>query len=104
MFIADCFIFSPKKHLTPKEMMQRLKSLPNVGKIVYGRPKSGKSPDTKYVECTIMQLIASDMVTLKFVEDEDNKHVTIVLLKLNEDNMTPAYLCEKHWTDWNLIN
>ena len=51
-----------------------------------------------------MQLIASDMVTLKFVEDEDNKHVTIVLLKLNEDNMKPACSCEKHWTDWNLIN
>ena len=75
-------------------MMQRLKSLPNVGKIVCGRPKSRKSPDEKHVECKIIQLIVSDTVALKSVKDEDENHATIVLLKLNEDNMTPACLFE----------
>ena len=79
--------------ITPNEMMQRLKSLTNVDEIVCGRPKSGKSPDAKHVEFTIMQLIARDLVTLKSVEDENNKLVTIVLLKLNEDSMAPACLC-----------
>ena len=76
----------------------------NIGQIVYGRRNSSRPPETKYVECTIMQIIASGMVTLHYTLLEEKKYMTTIVLKLNSDNITPAYLSDIVWENWQLIN
>ena len=57
-----------------------------------------------FLETTILQLIASKMIMVEYVVLEDNKHITKVVLKLEIDNITPAYLLDKYWINWKLIN
>ena len=53
-------------------MLKQLKEFPNVGHVIYNRPKSGNPPETRYLESTILQLIASDILGLE-VNNDDGK-------------------------------
>ena len=50
-----------------------------------------------------MQLIASDMIRVQFVKKEDNTYLTTVTLTLLNDDITPAFLSDGYWNNWNLI-
>ena len=58
-FLADTFINNPSGLITTDILIQKITEYPEVGKIMYKRPRSVKSPAIKFVNVTVLQLIAS---------------------------------------------
>ena len=85
-------------------MLERLLAFEQVGKVACGHPNSAKLHETKHAEVTSLQLIASGIVELKIVSQNEAKNCTIVTLALMDDNITPFYLANSALICWtNLI-
>lgn len=97
-------MIQPEANTTPAKLLFRLQKFTDVGKVVYGRRTSIKPLNAKYVEVTVLQFIASNMIKLSVVELEDTPKSTVVSLNLLNDSITPIYLTSEAWKDWSLIN
>ena len=56
-----------------------------------------KAPETKFVEVTVLRLIASNIIKLKIVEIDDKKKVTISNIVIMENQIDPFFLSDKAW-------
>jgi len=100
-FLIHTFISSPPTTgITAKDMLTRLKTYEDVGKVVYGRPHSNKPPDAKYLHWTILQLIASSMAIIKISEDDSKG---IFQLGMQTNSPYPIYLLYDVWKYFKCI-
>ena len=98
-FLAEVFINNPGGDLTPAVLIKKLTEFKDVGIVVYGRPRSKKTPPHKYVMVTILQLIASELVLLSFNDKTNESRCTLVI-----EGATPAYLNNDYWENMYLID
>ena len=61
-FLADTFINNPSVVITPNVLVKNLSVFPDVRQIVYNRSRSVKCPPMKYINVTVLQLIASGLI------------------------------------------
>ena len=71
-FLLSTFLGTNSNDKHPSYVFNELKQFLRVERVVYNRPKSVASPDSRYLESTILQLTASRMLSLK-VNNDDGK-------------------------------
>ena len=98
-FLADVFINNTSASLTPAVLEDKLKKYTDVGTIVYCRPRSSKTLPSKYVTLTVLQLIASGIISLSF--DASTRECSCRLVVVD---VMPAYLTDAVWMYMYLIN
>jgi len=96
LFLADTFINHPSGDIIPQDLIQKITVYPDVGRIIYNRPRSIKLPAVKFVNVTVLQLIASDLIRLEITAD-DKCHCRLV-----GNNLSPAYLKDEIWDGFYL--
>ena len=99
LFLADVFIINPGTDLSPTLVIQKLTKYHNVGTTVYCRPRSTKPPSPKFLQTTILQLIASNIVTLSFDEVTNDPRCSLTMI-----DAKPAYLDDSYWVDMYLAD
>ena len=87
---------------TIPNITSKLHNFDDVSRIVYGKIRMTNPPDMKYIESTIMQLIASGILITKYVVVENRS--TLVLHLRHVDQLgTPAYLVDEYWNGFFLL-
>ena len=99
LFLADVFIINPGTDLSPTLVIQKLTKYHNVGTTVYCRPRSNKPPSPKFIQTTILQLIASNIMTLTFDNVTNNPRCSLTMI-----DAKPAYLDDSYWVDMYLAD
>jgi superfamily II DNA helicase RecQ len=106
-FLIDTFISSRSSDIRPIDVVRRLKEYPNVSTNVYGLKRS-TPPQSKFLEVTVMQLLASKLIDLYF--DTNNNDDAIAYVKLgvinsNEVNGTTtiSYMIDDVWNNIDCI-
>ena len=97
-FLSNTFINNLSGQITPDILVQKLYTYPDVGKVIYNRPRSNKAPAFTFIHVTVLQLIASELIRLDF--DEDNK----CYCKLNVNQLLPAYLDDTIWEVISMVD
>ena len=97
-FLADTFINNPSGLITTDILIKKITEYPNVGKIIYNRPRSVKAPAIKFVNVTVLQLIASGLIRIEVNEEESKCYCRLVV-----NNLCPAYLNESIWDSMFLL-
>ena len=97
-FLADTFINNPTGEVTPAKLVQKLIKYPNVGKTIYNRDRSNKSPPAKFVNTTVLQLIASELVRMEI--DLEQK----CTLCLCVTDLIPAYMNDTAWQQMYIVD
>ena len=92
IFLADTFINNASGRLSPDLLIKKLTQYPEVGRVVYNRPRSPKAPQGKFVAVTVLQLIASGLIELQF--DDKTFECTCRLVVTGH---SPAYLDATNW-------
>ena len=67
-----------------------------MGKVIYNRPRSIKVPAVKFVNVTVLQLIASGLIRLEITPDEQ------CYCRLVVKDLSPAYLNDEKWLGFYL--
>ena len=62
VFLMHTFMGVHSNENCPSYVLKQLKNYPNVGRVIYNRPKSVTPPEARFIESTIMQLIASEIL------------------------------------------
>ena len=99
-FLANTFINTSGIDLSPSNLIKLLHDFPGVGQIVYLRQRATTAPETKYLQSTILQLIASGMIELKITDDAPK---AVCCLSICDSDSSPTYLDENYWRDFILI-
>ena len=97
-FLADTFINNPSGVITPVVLIKKLSKYHDVGKVVYNRSRSVKCPAHKFVNVTILQLIASGLVKMEI----DNERNCVLRLVIN--NLSPSYLDDTIWESLYVVD
>ena len=63
-FHADTFVNNASGPLSPYMLIKKLAQYPEVGRVIFNRPRSPKAPEGKFVGVTVLQLIASVSIEL----------------------------------------
>ena len=71
LLLSDTFINNLSGLITPDILVEKLSGYPHMGKIMYIRHRSSKAPAMKFVNVTVLQLIASKLTWLDI--DKENK-------------------------------
>ena len=100
-FLLDTFIVRPPSApIDANTLLTKLNSFPNVGDKIYARKKSTKAPDNKYLQITILQMIASKLIVPNCTVE--NPKVTFTLGV--HENRKPYYVIDSVWEGFTLIN
>ena len=94
-FLADTFINNSSGSLSPDELIKKLTQYPDVGRVVYNRPRSPKVLGSKFVMVTVLQLIASRLIELQFADKTYECTGRLVVI-----GASPAYLDETNWSNF----
>ena len=92
-FLDDVFINNTSALLTPTVLEGKLKNYENVGNIIYCLPRSSKAPPSKNEIVTVLQLIASEIISLSFDTYTQECSCQLVVV-----DAMPAYLTDVVWT------
>ena len=92
-FLADTFINNASESLSPDELIKKLSQYPDVGRVVYNRPRSPKAPVGKFVMVTVLQLIASRLIELQFADKTYEYTCRLVVIGASR-----AYLDDTNWS------
>ena len=99
-FLAHTFINTSGADLSPLNLVKLLQDFPDVGQVIYVRPRANTAPENKYLQSTVLQLIASGMIELKLSANVPN---AICCLSIREVDSSPTYLDSRYWTDFLLV-
>jgi hypothetical protein len=99
-FLAQTFINTSGLDLSPMNVVKLLHDFKDVGRVVYGRPRSPAAPQGKFIQSTVLQLIGSGLIELKI---SDDKPSAICSLGISESDLSPHYLNDLYWENFNLI-
>eukprot|EP00559_Dactyliosolen_fragilissimus_P002123 CAMPEP_0184872980 /NCGR_PEP_ID=MMETSP0580-20130426/41587_1 /TAXON_ID=1118495 /ORGANISM="Dactyliosolen fragilissimus" /LENGTH=209 /DNA_ID=CAMNT_0027375839 /DNA_START=1948 /DNA_END=2578 /DNA_ORIENTATION=- len=92
-FLAQTFLLSPPSGIIyPSDLLTLMKKFPNVGIDVYGR-KTSKAPDSKRLQMTLLQLIASGIIVFKISPKQNSNKNTRNNENENNINRQRAYAC-----------
>lgn len=81
-------------------MVQALKDYPNVGHSVYRCPRSKNTPANKFLQTTIVQIIATSVLKLEISKDDNS---AVFTLSIKEENASPNYLHDCFWAGIPLV-
>ena len=76
--LADTFINNPSGVITPTVLVKNLSVFPDVRQIVYNRSRSVKCLPMKYINVTVLQLIASGLIRME-INKESNCVLRLVI-------------------------
>ena len=99
-FLLSTFLGTNSNGKYPSYVLNELKQYSRVGQVVYNRPKSIAPPDSRYLESTILQLLASGILSLK-VNNDDGKGRLVLNFRM-EDSM-PCYMIDDYWNDMDVV-
>ena len=99
-FLLCTFLGTNSNDKFPSYVLKQLKDFPNVGRVVYNRPKSGNPPESRYLESTILQLIACGILGLE-INNEDGKGRLV--LKYRIDDSMPCYMIDDYWNNMDIV-
>lgn len=94
-FILYSFVHNPCSRTTPVELADKLFTFPEVGKVVYNRRVSSP-PSRHYTHATILQLIASKILKLQVVFEED-KPIAVLTMNVIDEIGTLAFTKDEFW-------
>lgn len=69
-----------------------------MGKVIYNRPRSNEAPASNFIKVTVLQLIASKLISLDF--DDEGK----CFCRLNVMDLRPAYLDDSIWEQISMVD
>ena len=99
-FLLSTFLGTSSNDKFPSYVLNELRLFPRVGPVIYNRPKSISPPDTRYLESTILQLLASQILNLK-VNDNDGKGRLVLNFRL--DDSMPCYMIDSYWEHVDIV-
>jgi len=99
-FLAHTFINTSAVDLSPMNLVKLLHDFPNVGQQIYSRPRSTAAPENRYLQSTILQLIASGMIKLQICKISKTAKCC---LSIRELDSSPTYLDSTYWKDFYLL-
>ena len=99
-FLCSVFIINPVQNLSPTRLVSELARFPDVGTLVYKRVRSKRPFEKPFLEVTILQLFASDLVQFNITESDSPKALCKLSVGLN---MAPCYLDDEKWKSKFLI-
>ena len=99
-FLLSTFLGTSSNDKYPSYVFNELKQYPRVRWVIYNRPKSISPPDTRYLESTILQLLASKILSLK-INDNAGKGQLVLNFRM-EDSM-PCYMIDSYWDHMNIV-
>ena len=112
-FLVDTFITNVNCHsgvVTPRKLVLLLTSYPDVSKVVYKKPANKRPPLAKYIVSTVLQLIGSQILHMKYIETSPgNKEVCLYLNAIDiqresgEVVKTMAFNMDMYWNNFKLI-
>ena len=97
-FLVDLFITDPAPDMTISALIKRLQTFPNVGSSIYGRVRSAKAPETKFLHVTILQFISFGFINMRY--DNDSNKTAFVL---GMTDKSPSYLIDANWRNISVI-
>ena len=97
-FPADTFVNNPSGLITPQILIQKIIVYPEVGKVIYNRPRNVKCPPIKYVHVIVLQLIASGLIRIEIKEEDEKCYCRLVI-----NSLCPAYLNDSIWNSIFLV-
>ena len=86
VFFADNCINNRSGEITPDLLVHKLIGYSDVGRLIYNRPRINKTPALKFINVTVLQLIASELISLDFYNEGK------CLCRLNMTDLRPTYL------------
>ena len=72
LFLSEVFIINPGADLSPTIIVKKLTKYHNVGTAVYCQSRNNKPSSPTFIHTTILQLIASKIITLSFDDKAKN--------------------------------
>ena len=97
-FLCDVFIASSSETIDGNSIVKKLQKFPNAGIVIYGRPKSPLSPDAKFLQIAVLQLIAAELIMLN--ASSENPKPTF---SLGITGTAPSYMLDNKWENIPLI-
>ena len=91
-FLTKCFI-EIQDELTPIQLAKKLYVYPNVGKVVFNRPKSLKAESLSHCKMIIMELLAAKLIYLSIKVESKPR----AICKLHIEDDVPYYLIQNSW-------
>ena len=91
VFLLNTFINNLTGQITPEILVQKLFRYPEVGKKIYNRYQSNKAPVLKFINVTVLHLIANGLIRLDFDDDY------ACYCRLNVKYLIPAYFYDSIW-------
>ena len=86
---------------TLDNVLDALRSYPNVGKLIHKRPQSDKAPNVLFLQMTILQLLTSSIIKI-VLSNENIKALSV--LTVDKKNSSPNYLHSSYWEGIPLAN
>ena len=87
-FLALTFINSSGIDLSPMNIVKLLHDFPAVGQVAHSRPRSVTAPENKYLQSTMLQLIASGLIEVKLSDSEPKAQCC---LSIRDTDSSPTY-------------
>ena len=69
-FLPNTFINTSRVDLSPLNIVKLLHDFSSADQVIYKRPRSNTAPQNKFLQSTVLQLLASGMIELKILEVE----------------------------------
>ena len=99
-FLAQTFINTSAVDLSPINLVKLLHDYPNAGQEICSRPRSTSAPENRYLQSTILQLIASGIIKLQICKINKTEKCC---LSIRELDSSPTYLDSVYWKDFYLL-
>jgi len=113
-FLVDTFVTNVHCHsgvITPRKLVFLLTNYPEVSKVVYKKPNNKRPPLAKYIVSTVLQLIGSQIIHMKYIESSPgNKEVSLYLNAIDtrresgETVKTMAFNIDMYWNNFKLTD
>ena len=99
-FLVQTFMRNDRNDKYPEYVLKQLEEFDKVGRVIYNRPRSDKPPDSKFLQATIFQLIAAEILQLNIDENDGKGRLSV---KLVGDEYKPSYMINSYWDKINKI-
>ena len=99
-FMADTFINSGGKDLSPQNFVKLLRAYPDVGRVIYKQSRSPATPDMKYLRSTVLHMLASGLIYLTISKTNPKATCSLTIVTTNR---SPSYMNDCYWTHMYLL-
>ena len=89
-----------RKPKTIYHIQDALKLFKDVGRVLYNLPRTKHAPDTKYLQITILQLLATSIIQLRITDEHPT---SVISLSIESSDSSPNYLLDCYWVGIPLV-